>query len=266
MGFDALFFGRMDIEDYNTRIENKELQWVWMPNSDSKTEDLKIFTHKMWDRYGWNPGPSNFDMIKNDEGMSPETAEQFVSQIIEDLNNTQLHNFRHKHIFQQWGDDFNFMNAFFNFENLDYVINYANEHYGDKFFFKYSTPSEYIDTISKLQIEWPTKYDDLFPYSDKPGGFWTGYFTSRANLKAYIKRGSSYTHASNSLYTERVLAQDSSETEIDKLLTAKYIMLDAMGINQHHDAVTGTAKQAVTEDYYYIMSRAIEWNSKEYSF
>lgn len=90
------------------------------------------------------------------------------------------------------------------------------------------------------------------PYSDVDGArkplytFWTGYFTSKATLKGYIRETSSFTHASNALLTERVLAQDSSATEIEKTLFSKNIMLDAMGIAQHHDAVTGTARKAVS--------------------
>lgn len=52
------------------------------------------------------------------------------------------------HIFQPWGGDFQYMNAYFNYWNLDNLINYMNEHYGDEYLFKYSTPSEYIDTMA----------------------------------------------------------------------------------------------------------------------
>lgn len=57
----------------------------------------------------------------------------------------------------------------------------------------YSTPSKYIDAISagaNSQIQWPTKYDDMFPYADNPLSYWTGYFTSRAADKEYVRRGS----------------------------------------------------------------------------
>lgn len=54
----------------------------------------------------------------------------------------------------------------------------------------YSTPSKYIDSIKDMDITWPTKYDDMFPYADADTNFWTGYFTSRAVGKDMIRRGS----------------------------------------------------------------------------
>jgi hypothetical protein len=39
-------------------------------------------------------------------------------------------------------------------------------------------------------------------------------------------------------------------------------MLDAMGINQHHDAVTGTAKQFVADDYNRRLHKSISTNKK----
>lgn len=42
-------------------------------------------------------------------------------------------------------------------------------------------------------------------------------------------------------------------------------MLDAMGVNVHHDAVTGTAKQFVADDYAYMLFNAIRGNNVLYS-
>lgn len=51
---------------------------------------------------------------------------------------------------------------------MDNMIHYMNKHHSDKFFFRYSTPSDYVDAIKKHNVSWPTKYDDMFPYSDLP--------------------------------------------------------------------------------------------------
>lgn len=48
------------------------------------------------------------------------------------------------------------------------MIKYFNENVGSENNIEliYSTPSIYIDAIAAENIEWPSKYDDLFPYAD----------------------------------------------------------------------------------------------------
>ena len=41
-------------------------------------------------------------------------------------------------------------------------------------------------------------------------------------------------------------------------------MLDALGILQHHDAITGTAKQAVANDYNKRLYVAMQRNNEQY--
>ena len=86
-----------------------------------------------------------------------------------------------------FGYDFSFETAKINYKNLDRLINYVNEHNADKYFLKYSTPAIYIDAISKLNISWTVKRDDGFPNSDGPDEYWTGFFTSKPNFKAYVR-------------------------------------------------------------------------------
>jgi len=42
-------------------------------------------------------------------------------------------------------------------------------------------------------------------------------------------------------------------------------MLDAMGLNQHHDAVSGTSRQLVADDYVWRIWKAMKENSEEYT-
>jgi hypothetical protein len=47
-------------------------------------------------------------------------------------------------------------------------------------------------------------------------------------------------------------------------MKASYANFDAMGINQHHDAVTGTGKQAVANDYASRIFKGMEASNVEY--
>lgn len=42
-------------------------------------------------------------------------------------------------------------------------------------------------------------------------------------------------------------------------------MLDKMGVYQHHDAATGTAKQYVANDYAYNLFKALQSNKEVHS-
>ena len=93
--------------------------------------------------------------------------------------------------------DFKYMDAYQNYMNMDHMINYFNKYHSDRYNFVYSTPSDYVNAINKLNHTWPVKHEDLFPYQDNPSSFWTGYFTSRANGKAQVRQGSSSLHSSS---------------------------------------------------------------------
>jgi len=46
---------------------------------------------------------------------------------------------------------------------------------------------------------------------------------------------------------------------------AHYYLQDEMGVQQHHDAISGTGNQAVADDYSFRLSKALDGNSKAYS-
>ena len=91
--------------------------------------------------------------------------------------------YRTKEVFIPFGGDFAFINASKDLDSIDRMIAYMNQHHGHMYEFKYSTPNDYLATIKRMNVDWPMKYDDLFPYSDYVNQFWTGFYTSRPNLK-----------------------------------------------------------------------------------
>ena len=87
------------------------------------------------------------------------------------------------------GADFSFTNAYQFYSSMDNMIKYINDNYYYNTTIKYSTPGEYLDQIKALDLTWPTRYADMFPYADKADDYWTGYFTSRPNTKKFIRDG-----------------------------------------------------------------------------
>ncbi|KAK7376119.1 hypothetical protein VNO78_34973 [Psophocarpus tetragonolobus] len=95
----------------------------------------------------------------------------------------------------------------------------------------YSTPSIYTTAKNAANQTWPLKTNDYFPYADAPNAYWTGYFTSRPALKGYATR-----------QIEIFVGKKSTKYN-------SFDLGDALGIAQHHDAVSGTAKSHTTRDY-----------------
>jgi lysosomal alpha-mannosidase len=137
MGFDAWFFARLDYQDKNKRMNDKELEWIWRPNSDSLGDDVNIFTHTLYRHYS-SPQGMNFDVLDNDapwinnahseDFNAPAEAAILISQIEE-----RADHYLTDDVFMLFGDDFRYMNAFQNYQNMDAMIEYMNANYGDKY-------------------------------------------------------------------------------------------------------------------------------------
>ena len=113
----------------------------------------------------------------------------------------------------------------------------------------YSTPGIYLDAIKAQNLSYPVKYDDMFPYADGDNDYWTGYFTSRANSKGQVRDGQASLHAANKIFAMKVLDGSQLDSSIKEAIDAEQSMLDSLGIYQHHDAITGTGRQHVADDY-----------------
>lgn len=133
--------------------------------------------------------------------------------------------------------------------NLDklpiiFLIRYTNERQ-DKYKVNvlYSTPSCYLKALHEANRQWPTKSDDFFPYASDPYSYWTGYYTSRPNSKRFERIGNHFLQISKQLSAAALVPESFYS---DSLVRFKSIM----GVMQHHDAITGTEKQHVADDYH----------------
>ena len=167
--------------------------------------------------------------------------------------------YKTRNMFIPWGEDFSYGNAFTDYANGDALMRYWKKHMTHlNIEMKYSTIYDYVNAVKAEEITWPTQHDDLFPYADQVDQYWTGYFSSRANSKSQIRFGSHNLHASNKVFAGKVLDQSTSDEDIVAIKNARDTMLDSMGSNQHHDAVTGTAKQHVADNYAFLLSQSLQ--------
>lgn len=129
---------------------------------------------------------------------------------------------------------------------------YVNERQvqGSKINVFYSTPACYLKSLHELKLTWPNKTQDFFPYSTDWHTYWTGYFTSRPTQKRFERDGNHFLQVAKQLTTFSNLTTAAVNKNLDSLR-------HAMGIMQHHDAVTGTEKQHVANDYNRMLTDAI---------
>jgi len=114
----------------------------------------------------------------------------------------------------------------------------------------YSTPSCYLKEVNRAGLSLEVKRDDFFPYASSKHSFWTGYFTSRPALKFFIHQTNNFLQACKHFAANR----ESNERTLEKV----FDLAEPMAVAQHHDAVSGTAKQHVTFDYALRLSHGIK--------
>ncbi|XP_066147908.1 lysosomal alpha-mannosidase-like [Euwallacea fornicatus] len=251
LGFDALLLGRVDYQEKQIRWQTRTPEMVWRASS-SLGESSDIFTGILYNTYGPPPGFC-FDLLCTDEPFIDDkksfeyNVDRKVDEFIEYLDNaTQV--YVTDNILITMGEDFHYQDAEVWFKNLDKLIYYVNQRQenGSKYNLVYSTPSCYVKAVhdeaeAKNKNKWPLKQDDFFPYASDPHAFWTGYFTSRPTVKRYERVGNNFLQVCKQLYA---LADLGPEDRADL-----NILREAMGVMQHHDAITGTEKQHVADDY-----------------
>mmetsp|Transcript_33580 Transcript_33580/g.51657 ORF Transcript_33580/g.51657 Transcript_33580/m.51657 type:complete len:148 (-) Transcript_33580:2070-2513(-) len=132
---------------------------------------------------------------------------------------------------------------------MDKIISYVNRYNTKNITFMYSTPSQYLDSLKKENISWTPKYDDGFPYSDNLGDYWTGFFSSRPTKKKQTRDISANLHASEKLFSLKAIEEGVPAGDVNEMTQTKFNMLDILGVQQHHDAITGTEKQHVADEY-----------------
>jgi hypothetical protein len=261
-GFSALFVSRADYADIRQRTASKSLEYVWQPSASLGPDASTFFSimnqglHLYFPLPGlcWDIVNCNDPEIQDDPDLDDYNVDDVVRRNVEQA--TIQASAYVGDIYYTMGFDFNYEYAEEWFTNLDKLIHYTNLQTGSHGFnMFYSTPAQYARTKIAYPISWPSKLpadSDGFPYADGPHSYWTGFLTSRAALKGYVRTASNAFQA-----LKQFQAAFKPAAELDPIGNPLLELQRAMAVVQHHDAVAGTSMQHVANDYAKRIARGL---------
>ena len=256
--FQAMLIQRVHYAIKKELALHKQLEFMWRQTWD-KTGEYDIFTHVM-PFYSYDvphtcgPDPSvccQFDFARIPSlGVGPRIARcpwhkdaqpihdnnvAMRAQMLLDQYQKKANLYRTNVVIAPLGDDFRWetmLEADAQFENYQRIFDWINANVPNVSI-QWGTLSDYFNKVLGT-FEPPVLKGSFFTYSDREQDYWSGYFTSRVFDKALDR------------VLERVLyAAMSMGATKEELQTSRR----SLSLFQHHDGVTGTAKDPVVRDY-----------------
>ncbi|KAJ8951630.1 hypothetical protein NQ318_012300 [Aromia moschata] len=250
MGMDAIFFARFDYRDIAKRRSEKTMDMLWTGSANLGSES-NLFASGLYHQYNC-PAGFCFDIKCNDPPIitNPNSPEyNWENRINEFVNfiKEQSQFYPTSHILITLGDDFQWKAAHNGYINVDRLIE-GFKKFNPKIEDKeinviYSTPSCYTkavrDYVEEKNIALDVKTDDFFPFSYTTVSVFTGYYTSRPTSKRLERFANSLLQPTKQI-----------TTIAGKPYYFNNTLSQAIGVMQHHDAITGTEKAAVEKNYH----------------
>ncbi|UJR15510.1 hypothetical protein I4U23_002451 [Adineta vaga] len=256
--------------------KEKRLEFLWQQSWD-RMGSTRIFTHIL-PFYAYDiphtcgPDPKvccQFDFKRGSDsytscswGINPVriNEENLLerSQLLLDQYRKKAQLYRTNVLFIQLGDDFRYRTineAKLQFDNYDKLFSYMNQRMDWNVNIQYGTLNDYFDRVTKMKSieEFPSYTGDFFTYADRADNYWSGYYTSRAFFKRLDRIVESYLRATEILFSIAYLKvlerKIPNYFPIDELFSMLTQARRNLGLFQHHDGITGTAKSHVVDDY-----------------
>ncbi|XP_075037639.1 alpha-mannosidase 2 [Mixophyes fleayi] len=172
--------------------------------------------------------------------------------------------FRTKVLLVPLGDDFRYSDSSEwdqQYQNYQKLFDYMNSHSELHVKAQFGTLSDYFEALRKTTnigesnspSFFPVLSGDFFTYADRDDHYWSGYFTSRPFYKRLERVMESHLRTAEILYS-LALVHTQRNSKLQAFPSAEHykLLTEARrnsGLFQHHDAITGTAKDWVVVDY-----------------
>ncbi len=267
-GFKGMLIQRVHYAIKKELALHKNLEFMWRQTWDDHG-DHDIFTHvmpfysydvphtcgpdpmvccqfdfartpvKTKDKYGKTKRKTMYDRCpwKKDARLVSDKNLEERSLLLLDQYQKKANLYRTNVVIAPLGDDFRYrysMETDLQFENYQKIFDYINENV-DNVEISFGTLSDYFETVmNDRPFSPPVLKGAFFTYSDREQDYWSGYFTSRIFDKALDRKLERVLFAATSLGATKEELQGPRR---------------ALSLFQHHDGVTGTAKNKVVQDY-----------------
>ena len=254
-GVNGVYVARMDYQDIEQRKTYKGTEMFWAPSPSQPLQGGVLGFLPFW-----YYAPGGFDFGGDDRTqpvMDDEALEDYnVADVVARFNaliDNQVNFTAGEDMMIMMATDFSGENGPTWYRNIDKLIHYVNlaggPGGGGKYHALYSTPSAYT-AAKAASTPLPLREEDVMPYADDAHAFWSGYFSSRMALKGYVRDSSAVFQAAKQIQVASTsLTSSGGPNPDDSSANQLYLLERAMGVTQHHDAVSGTSKQHVAYDY-----------------
>lgn len=241
-GVNGMYVARMDYQDIQQRKATKSTEMFWTPSPSMPNTGGVLGFLPYW-YYAPNGldfgGDDNTQPVMDDPDLEDYNVPDVVARVNALIADQQTFTAGFD-VMIMMATDFSGENAQTWYRNIDKLIHWVN--LNGTVNALYSTPSIY--TAAKVATTpLPRRDEDVMPYFDDAHAVWSGYMSSRPALKGYVRDSSRVFQAAKQLQAAALPPADMGPGN------PLYLLERAMGVTQHHDAVSGTSKQHVANDY-----------------
>ena len=272
-GFENMVILRVHTDLKEKLVTKKGLEFFWRQQWN-KRGNRDMFTlmmpYKLYNiKHTCGPSQSvclEFD-FRNIEGeISEATSERIHSMNVDRKAKLLLSQyqkkadlFKHNVVLIPLGDDFRYDRSIEwdqQFCNYMMLFDHMNKKKEWNVHARFGTLKDYFREVEKVTKSkpdtFPSLVGDFFPYTDEKNEYWTGYFTTRPYDKYSGRELQMFLRAAELLQTlaaGRALSQDLYYPAFRHNTYSLSVGRQSLGLFQHHDAITGTSRSYVAENY-----------------
>nr|GLL26638.1 alpha-mannosidase 2 [Ipomoea trifida] len=298
MGFENMLIQRTHYELKKELALHKNLEYVWRQSWDAEeTTDMFVHMMPFYSYdipHTCGPEPAvccQFDFARtygfsyercpwgqHPQETTPENVKERALKLLDQYRKKSTL-YRTNTLLVPLGDDFRYVSideAEAQFRNYQLLFDYINSNPSLNAEAKFGTLEDYYKTLREEADRvnysrpneigsgeiggFPSLSGDFFTYADRQQDYWSGYYVSRPFFKA-VDRVLEQTLRSAEMMMAFLLG-NCQRAQCEKLPTGFSYKLTAarrnLALFQHHDGVTGTARDHVVKDYGMRMHMALQ--------